>query len=205
MDKSDVSAWLAVNKLSYIEPTFLERNISIEELADFNTEELRDFAKDLKLDALATRRFIKAIEDQKVLGGGGNKKKPKQLQKMFSDVSVGDEAEAAPAFDYNIPEGLVDEGEKEGMEGGNAGLGEGEDEDKPVAKEKEERASMKISAVFFPDSNNDLLRFFILKKNLILKKGGGGGGRPFEQDKNIKKNFHPPFFFFFCKVCKSEH
>ncbi|ETO30436.1 hypothetical protein RFI_06685 [Reticulomyxa filosa] len=64
-DRVDVRSWLAVNKLSYVEKTFVERNIAIEELMDFDTEELKDFAKDLKLDALATRRFIKAIMDQK--------------------------------------------------------------------------------------------------------------------------------------------
>ncbi|ETO34123.1 putative serine-rich protein, partial [Reticulomyxa filosa] len=43
----NVKKWLADNKLSEVEKVFLEREIQIEELADFQAEELADFAKDL--------------------------------------------------------------------------------------------------------------------------------------------------------------
>jgi len=61
----DVKKWLADNKLTEVEKVFLERDIQIEELADFEAAELADFAKDLGLDTLQRRRFVKAIQDMR--------------------------------------------------------------------------------------------------------------------------------------------
>ncbi|ETO04209.1 hypothetical protein RFI_33190 [Reticulomyxa filosa] len=153
MDRSTISAWLAINKLSYIEETFLEREISLEELVEFNNEELRDFAKELKLDALATKRFVKAIEDQKVLGMGSHKPKtkgnpalqmPKKMEKQASEVSMVSD-EVAPAFNFmDIPEGMVGEIDKE-VEGGNDEIHEGEhEEDKGIPREQFVPGEIKI-------------------------------------------------------------
>jgi len=87
-DRVDVKSWLAVNKLGYVEKVFVERNIAVEELVDFDTEELKDFAKDLKLDALATRRFIKAIEDQKAYFKKGAQVSKNANQVMSSSSSI---------------------------------------------------------------------------------------------------------------------
>jgi len=54
---------LTDNKLNDVEKAFLEREIQIEELAEFEEGELADFAKDLGLDTLQRRRFVKAIQD----------------------------------------------------------------------------------------------------------------------------------------------
>ena len=57
----DTEQWLSANKLSDVVDMFVERDISIEELADFEQGDLASFADDLKLDTLAKRRFLKAM------------------------------------------------------------------------------------------------------------------------------------------------
>ncbi len=57
----DVDKFLAENKLERAKKAFLEREIAIEELVEFDEDELMDFAKDLGLDTLQKRRFVKAI------------------------------------------------------------------------------------------------------------------------------------------------
>ena len=56
------SKWLKENKLEDKEHIFIERDITIEELCDFESQELADFAKDIGLDTLARKRFVRGIE-----------------------------------------------------------------------------------------------------------------------------------------------
>jgi len=58
----DVKQWLKDNKLSEAEQYFIESEITIEELIQFTETELSEFGKDIGLDTLQKRRFIKAIE-----------------------------------------------------------------------------------------------------------------------------------------------
>ena len=48
-DNIDVKTWLMINKLSYVEKQFIERGITVEELMTLDTQELKDFAKELGL------------------------------------------------------------------------------------------------------------------------------------------------------------
>ncbi|ETO28055.1 hypothetical protein RFI_09075 [Reticulomyxa filosa] len=57
----DRKKWLSENKLNDVERIFEERDVAIEELTEFNEEELNEFAKDIGLDTLQRRRFVKAI------------------------------------------------------------------------------------------------------------------------------------------------
>ncbi|ETO12917.1 hypothetical protein RFI_24458, partial [Reticulomyxa filosa] len=65
MSQGELSSWLAANKLSSVERTFQERTVTLEELLEFEVDELVDFAKDMKLDTLSTRRLMKGIEEEK--------------------------------------------------------------------------------------------------------------------------------------------
>jgi len=58
----DVKQWLKENKLTEVEKIFLEREVSIEELTDFNENDLLEFGKDIGLDTLQRKRFVKAIQ-----------------------------------------------------------------------------------------------------------------------------------------------
>ncbi len=57
----DVKKFLSENKLQRAEKIFTERDVQIEELIDFNKDELNEFAKDIGLDTLQRKRFVKAI------------------------------------------------------------------------------------------------------------------------------------------------
>eukprot|EP01084_Bolivina_argentea_P078869 143119_1 len=58
----NVAEWLKQNKLIHLQDIFLSKNITIEELVDFQDNELDEFAKNiLKLDILSKKRFVKAI------------------------------------------------------------------------------------------------------------------------------------------------
>eukprot|EP01084_Bolivina_argentea_P221169 374667_1 len=73
-DKIDRKQWLIDNKLEDAITVFEKRNVDIEELIDFEKEDLIEFAKDvLHLDVLARNRFIKAINKLKDIR---NKNKP---------------------------------------------------------------------------------------------------------------------------------
>ena len=65
----DVKKWLLENKLMKLCDIFSKRNVKIEELCEFEDNELKQLSKDIKLDILDTKRFIKAIHKlQKKLG-----------------------------------------------------------------------------------------------------------------------------------------
>jgi len=57
----DVDQFLKDNELSHLKDLFVEKQVSPEELADFNNTELMAFAKDLQLNEEQTSRFISAI------------------------------------------------------------------------------------------------------------------------------------------------
>eukprot|EP01084_Bolivina_argentea_P042693 78703_1 len=58
----DAKEWLKSNKLLSIYDVFQSRNITIEEITEFDDNDIKLFAKDtLKLDVLSQKRFIKAI------------------------------------------------------------------------------------------------------------------------------------------------
>ena len=58
----DVTKFLADNKLTYVADKFKEKDVSIEELFEFTSEELNEWAaSDLGLDTLARKRLIKAV------------------------------------------------------------------------------------------------------------------------------------------------
>ncbi len=73
----NIEEWLAKHKLSKALPIFEERDVSLEELMDFNEPDLAEFGKDLGLDTLQRKRFVKAVislqpESPKNTQGGGN-------------------------------------------------------------------------------------------------------------------------------------
>lgn len=59
----DVEIFLEINRLSSVKETFLNRNITIEELLDFSETDLRSFAADIGLDTLLSNRLAKAIRN----------------------------------------------------------------------------------------------------------------------------------------------
>jgi len=60
-ERIDRKKWLLENKLNDVEHIFEERDVAIEELTEFDQEELNEFAKDIGLDTLQRRRFVRAI------------------------------------------------------------------------------------------------------------------------------------------------
>eukprot|EP01084_Bolivina_argentea_P260326 439590_1 len=79
----NVQQWLQSNKLSAVYNKFQSRNISIEEIIDFEDDDIKTFAKEtLELDILGQRRFVKAIQKIKY------KNKPMATQKrMMSSLT----------------------------------------------------------------------------------------------------------------------
>eukprot|EP01084_Bolivina_argentea_P152719 266353_1 len=59
--KIDREQFLKDNKLSDVTDLFVKRDITIEELIEFDVLDLRTFAKDCGLDSLQKSRFIKAM------------------------------------------------------------------------------------------------------------------------------------------------
>ncbi len=69
----NIEEWLAKHKLSKALRVFEERDVSLEELMDFNEPDLAEFGKDLGLDTLARKRFVKAVrslQPERPKGGG---------------------------------------------------------------------------------------------------------------------------------------
>eukprot|EP01084_Bolivina_argentea_P091067 163988_1 len=63
MPKVNVDEWLKQNKLSDIADIFKQRDVTIEELIEFEDTDLKAFANDtLKLDTLASSRFLSGIK-----------------------------------------------------------------------------------------------------------------------------------------------
>ncbi|ETO12699.1 hypothetical protein RFI_24676, partial [Reticulomyxa filosa] len=62
----NVKKWLADNKLSEAEKVFLEREIQIEELIDFQPDELADFAKDLGMYQEKVLSFTRSKKNFKI-------------------------------------------------------------------------------------------------------------------------------------------
>jgi len=62
IEKIDVSVWLSVNKLNELEFEFLRRQITVEELIDFSTNDFNELCLDLGLDTLQKKRLLSAIE-----------------------------------------------------------------------------------------------------------------------------------------------
>ena len=60
----DTKQWLKDNKLGEPEiyNIFVKRNIMIEELTQFNNDDLKAFADDIGLELLQKKRFIKGVE-----------------------------------------------------------------------------------------------------------------------------------------------
>jgi len=63
----DVDQFLKENDFSGLKASFIEKQVSLEELADFTDSELNAFARDLELDEEQTLRFITAIRKLKPL------------------------------------------------------------------------------------------------------------------------------------------
>eukprot|EP01083_Nonionella_stella_P017736 49677_1 len=61
----DVRQWLSSNQLSDIHSIFTERQISIEELLEFDVTDIRQFADDIGLDTLQKNRLVKGIQKLK--------------------------------------------------------------------------------------------------------------------------------------------
>ena len=57
----DVKKWLEENKLMKSYEMFKKRDVQIEELCEFEDDELTELCKDIGLDTLARKRFVKAI------------------------------------------------------------------------------------------------------------------------------------------------
>eukprot|EP01084_Bolivina_argentea_P151828 264964_1 len=57
----EVKEWLKANKLEDIYDVFTKRDITIEEICEFENDDILQFAQELNLDSLARNRFIKAI------------------------------------------------------------------------------------------------------------------------------------------------
>merc|ERR1712129_410239 len=57
----DRDQFLKDNKLGDVLDIFVKRDITIEELLEFDHPDLRQFAKELGLDALSQNRLVKAI------------------------------------------------------------------------------------------------------------------------------------------------
>ena len=57
----DVKKWLSENELIKLCEIFSKRNVKIEELCEFDDNELKQLSKDMTLDMLDTKRFMKAV------------------------------------------------------------------------------------------------------------------------------------------------
>eukprot|EP01083_Nonionella_stella_P280325 953658_1 len=67
----DREKFLRENKLGDIVDIFVKRDIDIEELLEFDDENLRSFAKDIGLDSLQQNRIVKAINKLKSVSSEG--------------------------------------------------------------------------------------------------------------------------------------